>query len=90
MMQDRLQRFLGEDIIEFNKDPEEIFEIEEQLGKGNYGSVFKARTKKDNKSVAIKIIPIANDIDSLKKEIAILKQCQCPYIVKSHGAYLKD
>jgi len=40
--------------------------------------------------VAIKIIPWAQDIESLKKEIAILGQCQCPYIVKFYGAYLTD
>ena len=45
--------------IIFDKDPETMFEILEQLGKGNYGSVYKARNKLDRKTVAIKIIPIA-------------------------------
>jgi len=33
------------DVITFDKDPEQMFEILEQLGKGNYGSVFKAKRK---------------------------------------------
>jgi serine/threonine protein kinase len=40
--------------------------------------------------VAVKIVPINNDIGSLRKEIAILKECRCPYIVGYHGSYLKD
>jgi serine/threonine kinase 3 len=40
--------------------------------------------------LAIKIIPDSSDIECLKKEIAILKQCQSPYIVKFYGGYLKD
>lgn len=79
----------GNDVVVYDQDPENLFEILEQLGKGNYGSVFKGRNKQDNRNVAIKIIPIMNDIDSINKEIAILKQCQCPYIVNFNGAYLK-
>ena len=53
----------------------------EQLGEGNYGQVYKACHKKSGHIVAIKVVPISSDIESLRKEIQILKQCKCPHIV---------
>ena len=35
-------------------------------------------------------MPSTTELESLKKEIAILIQCNSPYIVKFFGAYLKD
>ena len=40
--------------------------------------------------VAVKILPISSDIENLKKEIYILKQCKSPYIIQYFGSYLKD
>lgn len=62
----------------------------EQLGEGNFGSVYKAYHKESGNIVAIKVVPITSDIDSLRKEICILKQCKCPHIVRYFGSYLKD
>ena len=39
--------------------------------------------------MAIKVVPISSDIESLKKEIAILRECKCFYIVRYFGSYLK-
>jgi len=39
--------------------------------------------------VAIKVVQISSDVDSLKKEIQILRQCKCPYIIRYFGSYLK-
>ena len=39
--------------------------------------------------MAIKVVPISSDIESLRKEIAILKQCKCPHIVRYFGSYMK-
>jgi len=52
--------------------------------------VFKALHKETGKIVAVKIIPVSSDIESLKKEISILKQCKSPYIVQYYGSYMKD
>lgn len=44
--QQKMQNMLGgNDVVVYDKDPENLFEILEQLGKGNYGSVFKGRNK---------------------------------------------
>ena len=62
-----------DNIIKFDRDPEELFELMENIGQGNYGSVHKAKLKQSDTIVAIKIIPDSSDIECLKKEIAILK-----------------
>lgn len=63
------------DIITADDDPEEIFEILDLLGEGNYGSVYKALHKPTGELVAVKIVPSTGEIESLKKEILILKDC---------------
>jgi serine/threonine kinase 3 len=79
-----------QDIVGSEADPEDHFVVLEQLGEGNFGSVYKAYHKESGNIVAIKVVPITSDIDSLRKEIQILKQCKCPYIVRYFGSYLKD
>ncbi len=54
----------------------------------SYGSVFKALDKSDGKIVAIKVLEVENeDVTDLKKEIAILSQCNSPYIVSYKGCW---
>lgn len=79
-----------QDVITLNVDPESEFSLLGEIGRGNYGKVHKAQRIKDGKVFAIKIVPYNQEIESLKKEIAILKQCSCNYIVKFFGAFVKD
>ena len=61
------------EIVGSEADPEDHFMMLEQLGEGNFGAVYKAYHKVSGNIVAIKVVPISSDIDSLRKEIAILK-----------------
>ena len=63
------------------QDPEELFELLEQLGEGSFGQVFKALHKETGNIVAVKILTVSSDIETLKKEIQIIKRCKSPYIV---------
>ncbi len=78
------------DIVDTEHDPEDHFMILQQLGEGNYGQVYKAYHKKSGNIVAVKVVPISSDIESLRKEIQILKQCRSQHIVRYFGSYLKD
>ncbi|KNB41643.1 serine/threonine-protein kinase [Blastocystis sp. subtype 4] len=71
-------------------DPEQIFEIQEKIGEGSYGSVVKALHKRANRLVAIKIVPVDSDLNELIKEISILKSCKSEYIVRYYGSYYKN
>jgi len=69
-------------------DPTKIFEFVEQLGKGSYGGVVKARDTRDDSVVAIKIVTIETDnTKELIREIAILSKCRSKYIVNYCGSY---
>ena len=56
----------------------------------SYGAVFKAINKETGKTVAIKIIPVENELSDIMREIAILKKCSSDFIVSYFGSYMKD
>ncbi len=58
-------------------------------GRGSYGSVYKARIIESNDIVAVKIIPLTeqDEMDSIQKEIAMLRDCNHPNIVRYYGAW---
>ena len=76
-----------------SEDPTNLFDLQEKLGKGSYGHVYKA-VRKGNASdvVAIKIISIdAQDVlEDVRREITILSECNNPNIVNYLGSYFKD
>eukprot|EP01091_Cochliopodium_minus_P011563 TRINITY_DN3311_c0_g2_i2.p1 TRINITY_DN3311_c0_g2~~TRINITY_DN3311_c0_g2_i2.p1 ORF type:complete len:925 (-),score=275.28 TRINITY_DN3311_c0_g2_i2:403-3177(-) len=72
--------------------PEEVFRIDEKLGQGAYGAVFKAVQRESGFVLAIKEI---SDIDPLnaedvQKEIEILKKCKNTNIVCYYGTCDKE
>uniref|UniRef100_A0A183AG54 non-specific serine/threonine protein kinase n=1 Tax=Echinostoma caproni TaxID=27848 RepID=A0A183AG54_9TREM len=71
---------------ELSKSPSEVFEIICKLGKGSYGSVFKARYKATGGIVAVKKVPVDSDLTDIVKEISIMQQCDSPFIVKCYGS----
>lgn len=87
---DLIQKMNVDNLTISEEDPEDLFELLDQLGEGSYGEVFKALHKETGNIVAVKIIPVSSDIESLKKEISILMQCKSPYIVQYFGSYMKD
>lgn len=53
-------------------------------GRGSYGSVYKARVHETGEIVAVKIIPLTeqDEIGSIQKEVAVLRDCNHPNVVK--------
>ena len=72
-------------------DPETEFDLIELVGQGNYGRVYKAMHKKTGKIYSAKIAYIekTNEVESFKKEINILSQCNNQYIVHYFASYIK-
>ena len=72
-------------------DPETEFDLIELVGQGNYGRVYKAIHKKTGKIYSAKIAYVekVSEIESFKREINILSQCNNQYIVRYYGSYIK-
>ncbi|KAG5482481.1 hypothetical protein CUR178_05620 [Leishmania enriettii] len=73
------------------EDPNELFEIVESIGVGNFGVVLKARNRATDDIVAIKQVPLSDtdkeDLDTIVKEVEILQECDHPNIVRFYGTY---
>jgi len=72
------------------QDPTGHFKLLDKLGEGSYGSVYKAVAKDANIVLAIKMILIGKDQESMKKEIEILKKCNHENIVRYYGSATKE
>ena len=72
-------------------DPSKNYNLEQEIGEGSYGKVYKAKHTMSHIVVAIKVIPIDNDLEELNKEINALKKVShSDYIVRYHGNYQHD
>ena len=89
------------DVLSIPSNPEDFFTLIEQIGKGGYGSVYKAQHKVTKQIFAIKIIayqinPNDNNINekissqykNIQSETNLMKLCNSTkYIVKYYGSY---
>ncbi|KAI9355041.1 kinase-like domain-containing protein [Zopfochytrium polystomum] len=74
-----------------NDDPENLFELIEQIGTGSYGEVFKAKSKQTNLIVAIKVIKleVGEDLKGVLNEVNFLRESSDRNIVSYYGCYFK-
>lgn len=65
-----------------------IYELEKKIGEGNYGTVFLGKNSESQEVIAGKSIPIKNPnkklLQQMDTEIRVLKDSNCPYIIKLH------
>ncbi|VDM00150.1 unnamed protein product [Schistocephalus solidus] len=83
-------RKIGVSNTELATAPSSVLDILCKLGKGSYGSVFKARHRRTGSIVAVKkvgnFVPVDSDLSEIVKEISIMQQCDSQYIVKCYGS----
>ena len=81
-------------------DPTLLFDLLKPIGEGwqpthglihrSYGHVYLGRHKETGQLLAIKIMKTVSDMRSIKKEIHMLKDCDCNHVVRYFGSYTKD
>eukprot|EP01102_Stenamoeba_stenopodia_P010919 TRINITY_DN332_c0_g4_i1.p1 TRINITY_DN332_c0_g4~~TRINITY_DN332_c0_g4_i1.p1 ORF type:complete len:710 (+),score=188.96 TRINITY_DN332_c0_g4_i1:281-2410(+) len=77
-----------------NIDPITLFALEEKVGKGQFGIVYRARRKSSKKCVAIKRLRLAlykRDKEAayaLARELKIHKELDSPYCVSFYGSFM--
>lgn len=72
------------------EDPCLKYELLDELGKGSYGAVYKARDLKTSELVAIKVISLSEGeegYEDIRGEIEMLQQCNHPNVVRYLGSY---
>jgi serine/threonine protein kinase len=72
------------------EDPSTKYELLHELGKGSYGSVYKARDLRTSEMVAIKVISLSEGeegYEEIRGEIEMLQQCSHPNVVRYLGSY---
>lgn len=63
------------------------------IGKGNFGTVFKALNQKTGQIIAIKEINLEetdDDLIEIQKEIDMLRACESQYVVRYYGCTVVD
>lgn len=65
-------------------------DFQDELGKGSFGTVFRAHRRSDGEVVAVKVIPVDSDAqcEELMREIDVLRGSDHPCIVKYMETYL--
>jgi len=72
------------------EDPSLKYELLNELGKGSYGAVYKARDLLTSELVAVKVISLTEGeegYEEIRGEIGMLQQCNHPNVVRYLGSF---
>lgn len=58
---------------DLERQPEEVFDLVEEIGKGSYGTVHRAILKENNLEVAIKKVQVADELHEIIKGWEFIK-----------------
>ena len=72
-------------------DPRQRYIIEQKIGRGGFGYVYRAKDVVTGTTVAAKVINLeeaGDEMDDAQQEIAVMSDCNCPQLTKYHASYV--
>lgn len=78
--------------IKRGSDPKEEYNLQEELGRGKFGIVYRCTEKKSNLALAAKFIncPKKEDRRNVEREVDIMRTLQHPRLIQLYDAYEND
>ncbi|KAI9184644.1 hypothetical protein H9P43_003699 [Blastocladiella emersonii ATCC 22665] len=80
----------------FELSPDELagkltdaFDVQEKIGEGSYGSVYRATHRRSDAVVAVKQVPVDDNLQDIMQEIKVLTACDSPSIIRLFGHFLE-
>jgi serine/threonine kinase 3 len=67
----------------------ENYTLQEKLGEGSFGKVYKALEIPTGRTVAVKIVPVEQDTGEVAREIEMLKTCNSANIVRYYNSFTR-
>ena len=67
----------------------EGYQLQEKLGEGSFGKVYKALEIKTGRAVAVKVVPVEQDTGEVAREIEMLKACASDNIVRYYSSFTR-
>ncbi|KAI8851327.1 sterile 20-like kinase 3 [Chytridium lagenaria] len=71
----------------------ERYLLQELVGSGSYGNVYKGLDTVTNEVVAIKVVDLEDnedDMTDIQREVSILSGLRSPYVTKYYGSFISD
>lgn len=77
-----------------SSNPLDAYRLIDPIGRGSYGSVYRAETRADGSTVAVKVVPLEEDSEvqdlttQVQQEVETLRRCDSPFVLRYLGSYL--
>lgn len=70
-------------------DPKNIYDMESELGRGKFGTVYRCKEKSSGLNLAAKFIavPKKEDRRNVEREVDIMRQLQHPRLIQLYDAF---
>lgn len=76
-------------VIKRGIDVKEIYDLQSEIGRGKFGTVYKCREKNSGLELAAKFIPVSRKEDrrGVEREIEIMRKLQHPRLIQIYDAF---
>ena len=74
--------------------PLEAYRLIDPIGRGSFGTVYRAEARADGSTVAVKVVPLEEDHEvqdltlQVQHEVETLRRCDSPFVLRYLGSYL--